>query len=300
MSMWTRSGIRPSVAATESGSGRTSRKLPPDAKSTSSSPRPAASIIAGAVSPGSAGTVKPQRSRERRGVLGVDLGRRPGTRSRSSPSRRRPGRRSGRGSASARSPRGRSSRGRAPRLTIARTLSSPRSCWVTPMLQTRTPVLGGGEDRARTPPSARGVVPATQLELLPARRLGDRAGPRRSPRCGRRRRRASTAPVAIRLLQRADEEADVAAGVDGEEVVGDLRPEQRALGLRGDPVALHPRLAVRVDDDHLRARPSWRRAGTSSRPAGCWPTFEPMKTIDVGADPVACRSRSSRRRRARP
>ena len=60
------------------------------------------------------------------GRAGVDLAAAREARSSNSPSRRRPGRRSARGSASARSPRGRSSRGRAPRLTIARTPSSPR------------------------------------------------------------------------------------------------------------------------------------------------------------------------------
>ena len=52
------------------------------------------------------------------------------------------------------------------------------------------------------------------------------------------------------VLERADEETDVAAGIDGEELVGDLRPEQCALRLRWDPVVLHARLAERVDDHH--------------------------------------------------
>ena len=62
MSMCTRSGIRPSVSRTSAGSGSTSTKLPPTANSTSSSPSRAASIISGAVLPGSDGTSKPHCS----------------------------------------------------------------------------------------------------------------------------------------------------------------------------------------------------------------------------------------------
>ncbi len=57
--MCTRSGMRSSAARTRSGSGITLRKSPPAAKSRSSSPRPAASIISGAVLPGAAGTSNP-------------------------------------------------------------------------------------------------------------------------------------------------------------------------------------------------------------------------------------------------
>jgi hypothetical protein len=59
MSMWTRNGIRCRARSVDAESGSTSVKLPPAAKRTSSSPRPAASSISGVVIPGSEGTSKP-------------------------------------------------------------------------------------------------------------------------------------------------------------------------------------------------------------------------------------------------
>ena len=56
------------------------------------------------------------------------------------------------------------------------------------------------------------------------------------------------------VLERAVEEADVAAHVDEEVAVGDLGAKQRALHIRRHPVALHPRLAVGVDHRDLGAR----------------------------------------------
>ena len=47
-------------------------------------------------------------------------------------------------------------------------------------------------------------------------------------------------------------------------------PSSALLGNRRNPVALEPGLAVRVHDGDLRRRSSWRGAGTSSSPAGCW------------------------------
>ena len=55
------------------------------------------------------------------------------------------------------------------------------------------------------------------------------------------------------LLERAVEEADVAAHVDEEVAVGDLGAKQRALHIRRHPVAFHPRLAVGVDHRDLGA-----------------------------------------------
>ena len=55
------------------------------------------------------------------------------------------------------------------------------------------------------------------------------------------------------VLERAVEEADVAAHVDEEVAVGDLGAKQRALHIRRHPVAFHPRLAVGVDHRDLGA-----------------------------------------------
>ena len=54
-------------------------------------------------------------------------------------------------------------------------------------------------------------------------------------------------------LEHAVDERDVAAGVDGEELVGHLRAEHRALDVARHPVALEAGLAQRVDDGDLRA-----------------------------------------------
>ena len=75
--------------------------------------------------------------------------------------------------------------------------------------------------------------------------------------------RSSTPPSSIRSFSTPVEERDVAAAVDREEVVGHARPEERALGVRRNPVALQARLAVRVDDRDLRARASAPGRGTS-------------------------------------
>ena len=59
-------------------------------------------------------------------------------------------------------------------------------------------------------------------------------------------------PVALdEVFEHAGEEGDVAAGVDLEVVVGDLGAEQGALGDRGNPVAVQPRLLIGIDDEDL-------------------------------------------------
>ncbi len=50
-------------------------------------------------------------------------------------------------------------------------------------------------------------------------------------------------------LRDAVQEGEVAARVDEEEAVGELGPEERRVGRRGDPVALEPGLLVGVHDD---------------------------------------------------
>ena len=52
-------------------------------------------------------------------------------------------------------------------------------------------------------------------------------------------------------LQDSAHEREIPAGVDGEERVGHLRSEERALDARRHPVVLEPRLAERVHDQHL-------------------------------------------------
>ena len=100
--------------------------------------------------------------------------------------------------------------------------------------------------------------------------------------------------------QRAREEREVAADVHLEEAVGDLRAEHRALRDRRDPVALHARLAVRVDAHHPRAVLLGVVRGTSSMTGWLFAGFAPMKTTRSRLDDVAGTSRSSPRRRSAP
>ena len=97
---------------------------------------------------------------------------------------------------------------------------------------------------------ARGA--ALTLEIVPAG--GERAVARRLE--ARRALAHERLVHAVRLDERAkdaDEKREIAAGVDVEPVVGERRAEERAGGDRRNPVALEPRLAVRVHDRNARA-----------------------------------------------
>ncbi len=58
------------------------------------------------------------------------------------------------------------------------------------------------------------------------------------------------------------DEGQVAADFDQEIAVGDLRAKHRRIRVRGNPVALHARLAVGVDHHHARAALAAPRPGT--------------------------------------
>ena len=82
------------------------------------------------------------------------------------------------------------------------------------------------------------------------------ARPPRSLSCARATNAAIDGVVLEQRLQRADQKRQVAARVDAEPVIRQLRAEQRALGDRRDPVPLEPRFAQRIDDGDLGA--AWR------------------------------------------
>ena len=139
-----------------------------------------------------------------------------------------------------------------PRFTIACTFSTPCSCWVMPIDQMSTARFADAYIRAKRSMSAtrRARLPLEVVERL-AFELGDhRVEP---DACSRRRTRGRSPPDREQLLEHAVDERDVAAGVHREELVGDLRAEHRALGVRRHPVALEAGLAHRVDDGDLRA-----------------------------------------------
>ena len=85
----------------------------------------------------------------------------------------------------------------------------------------------------------------------PAPRRG--RAPPRSPRCARAMKALVDPALGHQHLEHAVQEGEVAAGVDGEPLVGELRAEHRRLRHRRHPVALEAGLEVGVDHRHLRA-----------------------------------------------
>ena len=175
-----------------------------------------------------------------------------------------------------------------PTLTSARIVSTPWACWVSPIDQTKW---------------ARGRSTRSRRANSPHRRLGCAAGlataPPSSDRARRRRPRRSLRVRAAtnssstrrrdleQSLEDAVQEREIAAGVHVEPVVGEPGPEERALGDGRHPVALEPRLAVRVDDARSARRSSsasWRYFVVTGWLLG---TFEPKKTIRSDVEPVA-------------
>ncbi len=130
MSWWMRRRGRASARSERSRSGSVSRKLPPTIQKTSRSPAAACSIISAVVQPGASGTGKPQSPAQRSRVWAGTAGTQPTSappctpewpRIGTSPEPGRPGR-----------PRAR------PTLSSALIVSTPWTCCVRPMDQTRT------------------------------------------------------------------------------------------------------------------------------------------------------------------
>ena len=261
MSWWTRSGTRAMAASTRAGSGSTSRKLPPDIHSTSSSPRSTASGISAAVSPawrghleapglgegGGVGLVGREAARERGGVgahLGAAL--HPGV----APHRHQAGAVPAR-----RCPRARA------RFTMPRTPSAALACWVMPI------------DHSSTADPAPGVLVDERLELHRAEpRVGQQllegllveGGDELVPPLGvGGDERLVDVPPGDEALQHGVGQGDVTARADRHVEVAHPGAEERRLGARRHPVALEPRLQVGVHHDHAGATASGPRRGTS-------------------------------------
>ena len=182
-----------------------------------------------------------------------------------------------------------------PTLTSAFTVSTPCACCVSPIDHTKT-AFGRAISRSANSLDALARHAAVVARCGPSRPSAARA--QASLEAGRASRdeRLVDAAALDQRQQHAEQEREVAAGVHLEPVVGQRRAEERALGDRRNPVALEPRLAVRVHDGDLRAVASWRGAGTSSSPAGCWRRWS--RTGRSGRRPAS--RRSCRWRRAWP
>ncbi len=94
------------------------------------------------------------------------------------------------------------------------------------------------------------VRPGAALQRLP----GEAAhlGLGIAPAAGAAGNKVAVEPVALdQVFEHAGEKRDVAPGVNLEVIVGDLGAEQRALGDRGNPVAVQPRLLIGINDEDL-------------------------------------------------
>ncbi len=138
-----------------------------------------------------------------------------------------------------------------PRFTIARTLSTPDTCWVTPIDHTR---MADRADAYISREAGHVGTRGTRCLFEPVERLVLELGEEPVEPGGVFVDEAPVDPTAReQLLQHAVDECDITAGVDREELVGDLRPEQRALDVRRHPVTLEPGLAQRIHDRDPRA-----------------------------------------------
>ena len=159
---------------------------------------------------------------------------------------------------------GRPSRPRArPTLTSALTVSTPCACCVRPIDQTKTAFGPGDQQVGELARCARAAMPLSRtMRSQPTAA----ACAQRVVESGRVLAHEGVVDAAAldERQQHAEQERQIAAGVDVEPVVGQRGAAQRALGDRRNPVALEPRLAIRVHDGDLRRRSSWRGAGTSS------------------------------------
>ncbi len=136
-------------------------------------------------------------------------------------------------------------------MTIACTLSTPCSCCVMPIDHTSTADSACMYMRAKRSMSSRDTPDKRS-------RSSNRASSRWSSRPSNPLVCSVTNSLSIAAhreqhLEHAVAERDVAAGVDAEELVGDLCAEHRALDVRRHPVALEPRFAQRIHDRDPRA-----------------------------------------------
>ena len=133
----------------------------------------------------------------------------------------------------------------------ARRCRCPCSCCVIPIDQTSTADFAAAYMRAKRSMSAR-VAPEMPLEVRERltlellEQLVEPDGVVADERRGR------SPPSASSTFSTPLTNASVATGVHGEELVGHLRAEHRALDVARHPVALETGLAQRVDDHDLR------------------------------------------------
>ena len=273
MSWWTRRRGRARARRASPASGSVSRKLPPTIQNTSSaarrrSPRPSPSPS----SPAWSGSGKPH-------ALRPCGGRVRGERRARSPPRRRPARRSGRGWAPGRSL-GRTGR---PRASATLTSALHRVDAVRVLGEAHRPDEDGlrpvDEQLREGFDADRASSPLSAVDGLPVALARVRGAPRRTRRCARRRSPGRCRPPLEQGLQHADEEGQVAAGVDVEPVVGQRGAEEGAARDRRHPVARQARFAQRIHHRDLRRLAPWRGARYFVVTGWLLATFEPKKTM---------------------
>ena len=151
-----------------------------------------------------------------------------------------------------------------PTLTSARMVSTPCACCVRPIDQTKMALGRSTSSRANRRMSSR-VAPLCASSAVPVggQRAPSRAAvePRGRALDERRGRRASRS---TQRAQHADEEREVAAGVDVEPVIGEPRAEERALDASTAPSSAPAPARGRCSRPRSARRGAWPRRDTWS------------------------------------